>query len=239
MSFNSSRQSSILAFPNGIKLILLTGVIGTVLLLVNQLTLNSSAVESNEPDEYISKYSCNTPKCKRLSSYCAQHSVKGKEGTGNIDKNRYELHSLLIAHRHGDRSPIHTIPGDIQIYNKSIDSSIFFYNNHALSHANQDLRHFMIIPLNTQGESMTFETTDSTHEIPSFMHALDTNGPYSIFHTSDKHLPQGQLTSTGFMQLLQLGDHLHTSYKEFIKTIDSSSQVYIRSTNYHRTIQVG
>lgn len=64
----------------------------------------------------------------------------------------------------------------------------------------------------------------------------------SVMQSSDYSLAPGQLTSKGFMQHVQLGELLYNYYAArkipFLATISSADQVYIRSTNYARTIQV-
>jgi len=54
---------------------------------------------------------------------------------------------------------------------------------------------------------------------------------------SDYLLPQGQLTSQGFFQHLQLGAIFHTAYGDYFHKIHTSEQIYLRATNYARTIQ--
>jgi hypothetical protein len=56
--------------------------------------------------------------------------------------------------------------------------------------------------------------------------------------TSDYLLPQGQLTSQGFFQHLQLGSILQQRYEEYFHKIHTPEQIYVRSTNYARTIRV-
>lgn len=65
--------------------------------------------------------------------------------------------------------------------------------------------------------------------------ALD---PMSVFSTSDVLLPKGQLTSIGFMQHITLGSLLRTQYQQLLERVVSNDQLYVRSTNYRRTIQV-
>jgi hypothetical protein len=65
--------------------------------------------------------------------------------------------------------------------------------------------------------------------------ALDST---TAFRQSDLSLQQGQLTSFGFMQHIQLGSLLHTSYRNYLQSFDEPSEIYVRSTNYIRTIRV-
>ena len=66
----------------------------------------------------------------------------------------------------------------------------------------------------------------------------DALNPMKIFSTPDLALRQGQLTSIGFMQHITLGSMLHRHYAELLDRITAQDQIYVRSTNYARTIQV-
>ncbi len=55
---------------------------------------------------------------------------------------------------------------------------------------------------------------------------------------SDYDLNQGQLTSQGFFQQLQLGSLLNHVYRNYLSKIESPKQLNIRATNYARTLQV-
>lgn len=51
-------------------------------------------------------------------------------------------------------------------------------------------------------------------------------------------LAPGQLTTRGFMQHIELGRQLHATYgKAFLSRVQAGS-MYVRSTNYARTVQV-
>jgi hypothetical protein len=62
--------------------------------------------------------------------------------------------------------------------------------------------------------------------------------PTVAFRRSDFNLSQGQLTSRGFMQHVHLGQILSGSYKSFLGQVQSPDEIYVRSTNYVRTLQV-
>ena len=67
--------------------------------------------------------------------------------------------------------------------------------------------------------------------------ALD---PSHAFKTPDVTLTQGQLTSIGFMQHVRIGKLLNHAYGDFLADqIATPQDIYIRSTNYVRTIRVG
>jgi hypothetical protein len=48
---------------------------------------------------------------------------------------------------------------------------------------------------------------------------------------------RGQLTVRGFMQHIELGKQLHMLYGKFLQNTSTNS-IYVRSTNYGRTVQV-
>jgi hypothetical protein len=54
---------------------------------------------------------------------------------------------------------------------------------------------------------------------------------------SDHSIAPGQLTTRGFMQHIQLGTLLHSAYGSFLNQL-TPRDVYVRSTNYLRTIRV-
>ncbi len=66
--------------------------------------------------------------------------------------------------------------------------------------------------------------------------ALD---PGHAFKVPDVGLSQGQLTSIGFMQHVRIGKILNYAYSDFLaQHIATPRDIYIRSTNYVRTIRV-
>jgi hypothetical protein len=65
--------------------------------------------------------------------------------------------------------------------------------------------------------------------------------PYLFHHhrggLTDFSLSPGQLTSRGFMQHIYLGQLLHSTYQEYFDLL-KTNDIYVRSTNYLRTIRV-
>ena len=164
---------------------------------------------------------------KRLLNYCSRDPIKGAEGK-YIDDSKFKLISLVIAHRHGDRSSIHSIKNakHTQPSSKINDRPILY--EPSITSELDSAKYFTINVLKPG------PVGDSGSKNFAFTHALDLK---ALFTTSDTLLPQGQLTSIGYMQLLHLGSHLQQSYTRFLSGI-KESEVCIRSTNYHRTIQV-
>ena len=132
-----------------------------------------------------------------------------------------ELHTLLVTHRHGDRAAIHTIPGDVtntkttrvssssssSTPTNSESSSISLYHPNALLSLTKsnNLQSFSILPLSSSGDIARGIITDNTQQpLTHFMHAISAK---TMFQVSDIDLPQGQLTSTGYMQLTWLVHH--------------------------------
>lgn len=72
---------------------------------------------------------------------------------------------------------------------------------------------------------------------PEALHFLPSPNLYHALEMPDNLLDKGQLTSRGFMQHIQLGRFLRNAYKPVISTLNASKQIYIRSTNYPRTLQ--
>ena len=57
-----------------------------------------------------------------------------------------------------------------------------------------------------------------------------------VFTQSDSDIPPGILTTRGFMQHILLGKHLSKSDRFDLETLTAPDDLYIRSTNYRRTI---
>ena len=164
---------------------------------------------------------------KRLLNYCSRDLIKGAEGK-YIDDTKFKLVSLVIAHRHGDRSSIHSIKNAKQTLSSSKNNDKPMLYEPSITSELYSAKYFTINVLKPGAVG------DNSANSLAFTHALDTK---SLFTTSDTLLPQGQLTSIGYMQLLHLGSHLQQSYTRFLSGI-KEREVYIRSTNYDRTIQV-
>ena len=72
----------------------------------------------------IEKFRClNTP-IPRLNQYCASKVVKGVEGGIFAGSEYWSLTHLVFTIRHGDRSPIHNLPGSSKININASDSNL-------------------------------------------------------------------------------------------------------------------
>jgi hypothetical protein len=174
----------------------------------------------------------------RLDRYCARHIPAGEsaEAAAAAIARQYgvALTNLVITIRHGDRSAIHTLPNATM---KTPSSPL------VEPQARPFTRFFANLQLNilhdgaasSSASSSTSPPPPSTAKGEDLSHALD---PAVVFQRSDYTLPQGQLTSRGFVQHLELGQLLLRAYDAlFLQKIVQAEQVYVRSTNYVRTIQ--
>lgn len=161
---------------------------------------------------------------ERLVNYCSLKVAIGAEGPHFIEHEKFILEYVLLTIRHGDRSSIHKMPGSIDNGIANPDNP--FYDSRALQYIPRSSS-FSIVPIESRNVKSTL-----SNPLPNAL------TPDSLFATSDRQLSQGQLTSQGFMQHISLGISLSQSYEEFVSRILSKADIYIRSTNYNRTIQV-
>lgn len=190
---------------------------------------------SDRSDSLLTSHNLQQLSSERLIKYCSINDFQGEEGK-YLDTAHFEMIALVMTIRHGDRSAIHSIPGKYTPPDQSSkdgnENDPFLFDPEVKQYTSSASK-FTILPISGSGDFDRGGETGDTGV--SFMDALDAP---RLFGTSDTKLAQGQLTSTGFMQHVHLGDHLHTSYGAFSKSITNPKEVYIRSTNYHRTIQV-
>jgi hypothetical protein len=139
----------------------------------------------------------------------------------------WTLTYLAINIRHGDRSPIHWIdkttdPPLPEQPPALIDGRALGYMPYLSSFSLHPLRHYSSAPPLVEGAAVS--------------RILD---PQGIMHSADRELGPGQLTSRGFMQHVSLGQQLRALYHPsgFLLALRVPEQIYIRSTNYARTIQ--
>lgn len=95
------------------------------------------------------------------------------------------------------------------------------------------LSSFRVEDLSFKGEDVV-EGSDEYRRLLALKMALNES---AAFHSPDYNLAPGQLTSRGFMQLVEIGNILGQAYASLTKRIELLKQVYIRSTNYERTFQ--
>jgi hypothetical protein len=183
---------------------------------------------------------------KRLQEYCSLGLASGSEKMaaslpelGN-DSDRFVLRYLLLTIRHGDRSAIHKIPGSVAASNeKTIPSKLNkkeYLDPKALQFAHQ-MSYFRLQSITSlPSKSLQKQGPGNTPKVtPTLPDSLNSS---SLFNVGDFELEQGQLTTRGFMQHIHLGSLLRKTYSSFLNTqIKSVSNLYVRSTNYDRTIQ--
>jgi len=181
---------------------------------------------------------------KRLQEYCSLGLASGSEKMATSlpelgdDSDRFVLKYLLLTIRHGDRSAIHNIPGSAATSNEKIISSMpkkkEYLDPKALQFAHQ-MSYFRLESI----VSPPSKSSQKQKNLPKVTSTLpDSLNSSTIFNAGDFELEQGQLTTRGFMQHIHLGSLLRKTYSSFLNTqIKSVSNLYVRSTNYDRTIQ--
>lgn len=193
-----------------------------------------------------------------MLAYCAEHINSADEGAtkpGHSATNQFELYYVALTIRHGDRSAIHAMPGSLPYFDpdsidsknldvqqgkkKSRKSSIKhpiygrdYLDNNALTYLPY-LSSFDIKPLS---DNAVKEGSSSLQQsaIDALKSSLD---PTVVFQIPDMRLKPGLLTTRGFMQHISLGKSLAKSYLRLLQGVHSAQNIYIRSTNYARTIQ--
>jgi hypothetical protein len=160
----------------------------------------------------------------RIDSYCSINIPIERKEQQQLRRKNLKLVNLVITIRHGDRSSIHNLP----------NSTISLPPNgkkYVVPEAKAFVQHL---------ENFQLHFLKSQSNVPEdFLEELrNALNPNKAFQQSDFTLEQGQLTTRGFMQHLELGKMIHTLYQDYLSQIQYSNQVYIRSTNYARTIQV-
>lgn len=190
----------------------------------------------------------------RLVKYCNEKIFGGKEGTFP-DSNEFELRYLLLTIRHGDRSSIHQMPGSpipdgfkdnnngfhlFDEINEEMGSHFkpskeFYVDPRAFAYASRVSSYLVKEIIDENDIELDSETETENAEIK--LKLENTLSSDKIFRIPDFALRQGQLTTRGFMQLVELGEILNEKYKDLIdKIIVPSNDLYVRSTNYERTV---
>eukprot|EP01031_Cornospumella_fuschlensis_P036382 gene36382-44134_t len=158
----------------------------------------------------------------RVQAYCHRSvPLENASLSNGVEAELLELQRLIITIRHGDRSSIHRLPNAVyadkrnaqQLFRPEVKSYLGYLDKIKL--AAEPSKN----PLAPKGENLA--------------QVLDVS---RLFSVPDDSLHAGQLTSQGFMQHIELGQTLRSKYLSFLSSITSPQQVYVRSTNYARTI---
>eukprot|EP01041_Mallomonas_annulata_P006090 gene6090-12295_t len=159
------------------------------------------------------------PSCKlelpRALQYCAEVIYGGREGRFPND-DQWTLKQLTLVIRHGDRSSIHRLPNATPVIEKR---SSPYINPEALRYISRlDSFTLKLLSKGTVNDCLNKST---------------------IFQGMNEFHPSapGILTTSGFMQHIHQGNWLRLAYSDFLHGITSVRSVYVRSTNYDRTIQ--
>ena len=192
-------------------------------------------------------------KCKkinRLVEYCVGSSSnnhkaavlpRGAEGATFNGHEKYSLKHVLIAIRHGDRTSIHKMPGAKDDYHHrgiQVDepqgTGQHFLDDRVQKHL-LGLPGYSVLPIFKlqDGERVPLAEQDY-FRISNLTASIDRDTAFSRY---DSELPPGQLTSLGYMQHADLGKSLAPAYSGLISTMSSGRDIYVRSTNYERTVQ--
>ena len=160
--------------------------------------------------------------------YCNSGKVVGLEGPVFEGSSDYVLHYLLLNIRHGDRSSIHNIPGAQPLSSQLTNKKKLYLDSGA----------FKYLPMLS---SFILKSVDESQPNISLINGeddvlLDALNASEVFAQPDSQVLPGILTTRGFMQHIMLGKHLSKAYMFYMKTLTSPQDLYIRSTNYRRTI---
>lgn len=183
----------------------------------------------------------------RTLQYCTLKTAAGSEGDLHDQPRELTLKHLLVTIRHGDRSAIHKMPGsavsdEIKFGKKYLVKEALLYRSKMMMSfklkeiIEDESRKLSSIGVNNITASSIWEHQKIMRSLSE--RSLDSLNDSYAFHRGDFNLKQGQLTSRGFMQHINLGKLLRQSYLAFISSnINSSKNLYVRSTKYDRTIQ--
>ena len=160
--------------------------------------------------------------------YCNTGDATGAEGPIFEGSDEWVLHHLLFNIRHGDRSSIHNIPG-AQSLSAQVNSKENKYLDHRALKYLPFLRFFVLKSIDESLPNMSIKNSEGD-TLPD---ALSLS---QVFTQSDSDIPPGILTTRGFMQHILLGKHLSKAYRFYLETLTAPDDLYIRSTNYRRTI---
>ena len=79
--------------------------------LYEAIVVKNSKTSSHCQAVHLPKTRCFDEPISRLDQYCAAQSIQGQEGPAVEIQDEWKLIYLAITIRHGDRSPIHSMPG--------------------------------------------------------------------------------------------------------------------------------
>jgi hypothetical protein len=191
---------------------------------------------------------------QRLASYCNVAPPLRTSHSGNIDDN-WDLQYLAVNIRHGDRAAIHKLPGTVT------SKPLVAANDNRTAKYVEKLKSFHLAALPGKESRYNFEQVSLSSKAIVTMFKTEkmalppcavlshcqpqdeeidlkvAMNPRKTLKKPDVSLSPGQLTTRGFMQHIELGGLFHDLYSGFLGKV-ASSQLYVRSTNYARTVQV-
>ncbi|KAI6242648.1 Acid phosphatase-like protein 2 [Aphelenchoides fujianensis] len=131
---------------------------------------------------------------------------------GEFQHEDFKLRGLLVAFRHGERSPIH-----------SVDSK---FVPDCIPYQEVDRRAFD-----------TYARLLKSADFRSFL-SVDPNYPKFTWHPHPYKCRNGEMTAEGALQLIKLGTHLHDRYERVGLFADiNKADILFTSSPYQRTFQ--
>ena len=188
-------------------------------------------------------------KVNRLIEYCVGSSSnhhkaivlpRNAEGATFHGHEKYSLRHVLATIRHGDRTSIHKMPGsrDGSSHQGRADepegSGQHFLDSRVQKHL-LSLQGYTVLPIYKLkgGERIQLSEAEQSR-VRNLTASIDKDAAFSVY---DSELLPGQLTSLGYMQHVDLGRALHVPYSALVSQMTSGRDIYVRSTNYERTVQ--
>lgn len=137
------------------------------------------------------------------------------------------LHSVVVIHRHGDRSQISKSLGPKYPEHDSITEA---WRN---TMPTEDMKRLMLsVAVNAEHKIKEFPNSDLIHT-----HTHDDIDSILYSGYDHAHIPYGQLTSLGCEQMVHVGHTLRVRYGKHVPIHKGAGKMYLRSSNYCRTMQ--
>jgi hypothetical protein len=201
---------------------------------------------------------------RRLGEYCRGENKnkneqflvtpRNDEGRTFLNNDNYILKHVVFTVRHGDRSSIHNMPGS---NDSPKGENNFDFAPGILPQNDENYLDIRAISYHHRLSSFKLNILNGTSKFIEKRREMKLlNSINNIFSVSDFMLSPGQLTSLGFMQLVEVGKVFQEAYGELVNKLmklkydkqkedvnwnyrspNINDYIYIRSTNYERTIQ--
>jgi hypothetical protein len=201
---------------------------------------SSQILRCSDDTELITRLSSG----QRLEAYCNTKTTVRQAFERPLDEN-WGLQYLTLNIRHGDRSPVHHFysgdwrdssapePVDMSTVLPYIDQLRTFHLSALSTSSHEQTVSFNIFNCLVTGITVALFTCvlSQSDDLKVALYAKNIRQQLS------NPVERGQLTVRGFMQHIELGEQLHMLYSKFLQNTSTNS-LYVRSTNYGRTVQV-